>query len=153
MHRLYWSGCHEFGIQHINTLLILHVFKGMVPSPLNIETMLTIVQFRKSNEALNAAFTIISAVGFASSMGACFFLNKETSLQNDLWKWSCGNHKKGIVSDAIDFNLVCNVVNYGWKFGLVQASLELLTFLISIMAFILLKYSYFARYGRLGKVF
>jgi hypothetical protein len=117
------------------------------------DTILTFIQFRKSNEAINAAFTIISAVGFATSMGACFFLNKQTSLQNDLWKWSCGNHKKGIVSDAIDFNLICNVVSYSWKFGLVQASLELLTFLISITAFALLKYSYLVRYGRLGKIF
>jgi len=106
-------------------------------------------KFNKSKEAINAVFTIISAVGFASSMGACFFLNRESSLQNDLWKWSCGNHKKGIVSEVLDFNLICNVVSYGWKFGLVQASLELLTFLISITAFILLKYSNFARYGRL----
>ena len=86
-------------------------------------------------------------------MGACFFLNKQTLLQNDLWKWSCGNHKKGIASDAIDFKPICNVVSYGWKFGLVQASLELLTFLISIIAFVLLKYYYFAQYGRVGKVF
>jgi hypothetical protein len=64
-------------------------------------------------------------------------------------KWSCGNHKKGIVSDVIDFNLICNVVSYGWKLGLAQAALELLTFFISVTAFILLKYSNFARYGRL----
>jgi hypothetical protein len=110
-------------------------------------------QFNKSNNAISAVFAILSAIGFSSAMGACFFLNKETSLQNDLWKWSCGNHKKGIVSDALDFNLVCHVVSYGWKFGLVQASLELLTFIISIIAFILLKYAYFARYGSFGKVF
>jgi len=110
-------------------------------------------KFRKSNNAINAVFAILSAIGFSSAMGACFFLNKETSLQNDLWKWSCGNHKKGIVSDALDFNLVCHVVSFGWKFGLVQASLELLTFIISITAFTLLKYAYFARYGAFGKVF
>ena len=68
-------------------------------------------------------------------------------------KWSCGNHKKGIVSDALDFNLVCKVVSFGWKFGLVQASLELLTFIISVAAFVLLKYAYFVRYGAIGKVF
>jgi len=110
-------------------------------------------KFRKSNNAINVVFAILSAIGFASSMGACFFLNKQTTLQNDLWKWSCGNHKMGIVSDALDFNLVCHVVSFGWKFGLVQASLELLTFIISVTAFILLKYSYFARYGALGEVF
>lgn len=110
-------------------------------------------KFRKSNDAINASFAIISAVGFATSMGACFFLNKETRLQNDLWKWSCGNHKKGIVSDVIDFNLVCQVVSYGWRLGLVQASLELLTFIISIVAWILLKYSNFVHFGVFGKVF
>ena len=130
---------------------------------------LTPIQFRKSNDAINAVFTIISAVGFATAMGACFFLNKESTLQNDLWyichlgrvyamanesrKWSCGNHAKGINSDALDFNLVCHVVSYGWKLGLVQASLELLTFIISVTAFLWLKYSYFARYGRVGKLF
>jgi hypothetical protein len=102
-------------------------------------------------------------------MGACFYLNKQTTLQNDLWyvlsllnaktianfqrKWSCINHRNGVVSKDLDFGLVCNVVSYGWKFGLVQASLELLTFIISVIAFVLLKYSYFARYGRLGRVF
>jgi hypothetical protein len=110
-------------------------------------------KFRKSRNAINAVFAILSAIGFASSMGACFFLNKQTSLENDLWKWSCGNHKKGIVSDVLDFGLVCHVVSYGWKFGLVQASLELLTFIISIVAFVILKYAYFARYGSFGKIF
>lgn len=110
-------------------------------------------KFRKSNDAVNASFAIISAVGFASSMGACFFLKKENTLQVDLWKWSCDNQKHGISSDALDFSLVCNVVNYGWKFGLVQASFELLTFFVSVTAFILLKYSYFVRYGAIGKVF
>jgi len=110
-------------------------------------------KLRKSRNAINAVFAILSAIGFASSMGACFFLNKQTSLENDLWKWSCGNHKKGIVSDVLDFGLVCHVVSYGWKFGLVQASLELLTFIISIVAFVILKYAYFARYGSFGKIF
>jgi hypothetical protein len=110
-------------------------------------------KFKKTDNAINAVFAIISAIGFATSMGACFFLNKQTTLQNDLWKWSCGNHQKGIVSDVIDFQVVCHVVSYGWKFGLVQASLELLTFIVSVTAFVLLKYSYFARYGRMGKVF
>jgi hypothetical protein len=114
---------------------------------------LTLAQFRKSRNAINAVFAILSAIGFASSMGACFFLNKQTSLENDLWKWSCGNHKKRIVSDVLDFGLVCHVVSYGWKFGLVQASLELLTFIISIVAFVILKYAYFARYGSFGKIF
>jgi hypothetical protein len=68
-------------------------------------------------------------------------------------KWSCDNQKHGISSNALDFPLVCNVVNYGWKFGLVQASLELLTFFVSVTAFTLLKYSYFVRYGAIGKVF
>jgi len=110
-------------------------------------------KFRKSNQAINAVFAIISAIGFSTSMGACFFLNKETKVKNDLWKWSCGNHEKGIISDALDFNLICHVVGYGWKLGLVQASLELLTFLISVTAFVLLKYSNFVRYGVVGKLF
>ena len=42
-------------------------------------------KFRKSNDAVNASFAIISAVGFASSMGACFFLKKKNTLQVDLW--------------------------------------------------------------------
>ena len=58
-----------------------------------------------------------------------------------------------MITDALDFQLVCHVVNYGWKFGLVQASLELLTFIISVAAFIILKYSYFVRYGRTGRIF
>ncbi|PQE31020.1 hypothetical protein CJF32_00006058 [Rutstroemia sp. NJR-2017a WRK4] len=41
-------------------------------------------KFRKSNNAVNAMFTLIAAVGFASSMGACFFLNKENTLKQDL---------------------------------------------------------------------
>ncbi|TVY42844.1 hypothetical protein LSUB1_G003755 [Lachnellula subtilissima] len=109
--------------------------------------------FNKSVNAFNAAFAILSAIGFATSMGACFFLNKQTKLRNDLWKWSCDSHKAGVNTDALDFQLVCHVVNYGWKFGLVQASLELLTFIISVTAFIILKYSYFVRYGRTGRIF
>lgn len=35
--------------------------------------------------------------------------------------------RKGIISETLDFQVVCNVVSYGWDFGLVQASLELLT--------------------------
>ncbi|CZR60852.1 uncharacterized protein PAC_10748 [Phialocephala subalpina] len=105
-------------------------------------------KFRKSNNALNAVFAIMSAVGFASSMAACFHLNAQTKLENDL----C-NHKNHVFSEDLDFGTVCYVVSYGWKFGLVQASLELLTFVVSCTAFILVKYSYFSRYGRLGKVF
>ncbi|PQE08168.1 hypothetical protein CJF31_00008267 [Rutstroemia sp. NJR-2017a BVV2] len=41
-------------------------------------------KFRKSNNAVNAMFTLIAAVGFASSMGACFFLNRENTLKQDL---------------------------------------------------------------------
>jgi len=110
-------------------------------------------KFRKSNNALNAVFAILSAIGFATSMSACFHLNAQTKLQNDLWKWSCGNHKDKIFSDALDFGAVCSIVSYGWKFGLVQASLELLTFIVSCTAFVILKYSYFVRYGRFGKIF
>jgi hypothetical protein len=58
-----------------------------------------------------------------------------------------------VKTDALDFQLVCHVVDYGWKFGLVQASLELLTFIVSVTAFIILKYSFFVRYGRVGKIF
>lgn len=47
--------------------------------------VLTLRQLRKSHNAINAVFAILSAIGFSSAMGACFFLNKETSLQNDLW--------------------------------------------------------------------
>jgi len=108
---------------------------------------------QESVNAFNAAFAILSAIGFATSMGACFFLNKQTKLRNDLWKWSCDSHKAGVITDALDLQLVCHVVNYGWKFGLVQASLELLTFIISVAAFIILKYSYFVRYGRTGSIF
>jgi hypothetical protein len=66
-------------------------------------------------------------------------------------KWSCGNHKKGIVSEALDFNLICNVVGYGWKLGLLQASLELFTFVVSVAAWFIIKYANFARYGYFGK--
>ncbi|TAQ90551.1 hypothetical protein B7494_g1105 [Chlorociboria aeruginascens] len=100
-------------------------------------------KFKKSTNAITACFTIVSAVGFASSMGACFFLNKRSTLSNDLWSWSCGNHKKGISSEVLNFNLICHVVNYGWTLGLVQAALDLLTFLMSIVAWIILKWSYF----------
>ncbi|KAE8441839.1 hypothetical protein EG329_004240 [Mollisiaceae sp. DMI_Dod_QoI] len=110
-------------------------------------------KFKKSNNALNAVFAIISAIGFSSSMAACFHLNTQTRLENDLWQWSCGNRKNNIFSDALDFGTVCDVVSYGWKFGLVQASLELLTFIVSCLAFVILKYSYFSRYGTMGKIF
>jgi len=43
------------------------------------------LQFKKSNDALNAVFAILAAIGFSSAMGACFFLNKQTELRNDLW--------------------------------------------------------------------
>jgi hypothetical protein len=43
------------------------------------------IQFRKGNDAINALFTIISAIGFATTIGSCFFLNKESTLRNDLW--------------------------------------------------------------------
>lgn len=110
-------------------------------------------KFKKSSNALNATFALLSAIGFASAMGACFFLNKKTKLENDLWKWSCANHRDGVVSDALDFKLICNVVAYGWRFGLVQAALELLTFVVSVAAFLILKYSFFAKYGYVGRVF
>ncbi|KAG9233880.1 hypothetical protein BJ875DRAFT_31190 [Amylocarpus encephaloides] len=109
-------------------------------------------KFRKSVNAINAVFAVLGAVGFATSMGTCFFL-KEINLKSDLWKWSCDNHSNDISSPALDFEVICHVVDYGWKFGLVQASLELLTFIVSITAFLLLKYSYFARYGAVGKIF
>ncbi|TVY48585.1 hypothetical protein LOCC1_G002651 [Lachnellula occidentalis] len=134
------------------------VFSGVAAMNLVLSISLFVLscvssKFNKSVNAFNAAFAILSAIGFATSMGACFFLNKQTKLRNDLWKWSCDNHKAGVVTDALDFQLVCHVVNYGWKFGLVQASLELLTFIISVAAFIILKYSYFVRYGRTGRIF
>jgi hypothetical protein len=50
------------------------------------------LQFNKSVNALNAAFAILSAIGFASSMGACFFLNKQTKLENDLWLVAPAQH-------------------------------------------------------------
>jgi len=128
------------------------VFSGIAAMNLVLSISLLLLscmssKFRKSNDAINAVFCIVSAIGFASSMGACFFLNKQTTLQNDLWKWACNNHKQGTVSDVLDFNMVCHVVAYGWKFGLVQASLELLTFIIGIVAFVVLKFSNFTRFG------
>lgn len=134
------------------------VFSGIAAMNLVLSTGLLSLscmssKFRKSNNALNAVFAILSAVGFASSMAACFHLNAQTKLENDLWKWSCGNHERHIFSEDLNFGTVCSVVSYGWKFGLVQASLELLTFVVSCTAFVLVKYSYFSRYGRLGKVF
>ncbi|TVY27370.1 hypothetical protein LHYA1_G002975 [Lachnellula hyalina] len=134
------------------------VFSGVAAMNLVLSISLFVLscvssKFNKSVNAFNAAFAILSAIGFATSMGACFFLNKQTKLRNDLWKWSCDSHKAGVITDALDFQLVCHVVNYGWKFGLVQASLELLTFIISVAAFIILKYSYFVRYGRTGRIF
>jgi len=110
-------------------------------------------KFRKSTNAVSATFTILSAVGFSTSMGACFLLNSHSTLENDLWKWSCVNHQQGITTSAMDFGQVCNVIAYSWRFGLLQASLELLTFLISVMVYIFIKYSNFARYGRFGKYF
>ncbi|KAM3077739.1 hypothetical protein ACMFMG_007062 [Clarireedia jacksonii] len=107
-------------------------------------------KFRNSNNAVNAVFTLIAAAGFASSMGACFFLNKENTLKQDLWRWSCNNHKNGVTSDALDFNLICNIINQGWKLGIVQASFELLTFLVSIMVWIWLRWTFFSRYGFFG---
>jgi hypothetical protein len=47
--------------------------------------IMTFPQFNKSNNAINAVFAIVSAIGFASSMSACAFLNKQNTLQNDLW--------------------------------------------------------------------
>lgn len=42
-------------------------------------------QFRKMDNVVNAIFAILSAIGFASSMSACFFLSKQNELQVDLW--------------------------------------------------------------------
>lgn len=86
-------------------------------------------------------------------MGACFYLNKQSSLQADLWHWACDNHKNGIISDVLDFGMVCQVVSYSWKLGLVQASLELLTFIVGVTAFVLLKFSNFARFGSFSRLF
>ncbi|TVY15424.1 hypothetical protein LARI1_G006957 [Lachnellula arida] len=47
--------------------------------------------FNKSVNAFNAAFALLSAIGFATSMGACFFLNKQIKLRNDLWLVEHGN--------------------------------------------------------------
>ncbi|RDL42059.1 uncharacterized protein BP5553_02038 [Venustampulla echinocandica] len=108
---------------------------------------------RKTDNVINDIFAILSAIGFVSSMGACFFLSKRNALQVDLWQWACDNHRNAVSSSALDFKLICEVVDYGWKFGLVQASLELLTFIVSIAAFCILKYSLFARFGAVGKIF
>lgn len=134
------------------------VFSGIAFMNLFLSVAILVVscsssKFKKSNHAITAVYTFISAIGFSSSMGACFFLNKQSTLENDLWKWSCGNHAKGIKSDALDFNATCHIVGYAWKFGLVQAAFELLTFIISVSMFVLIKYVYFARYGRIGKIF
>jgi hypothetical protein len=134
------------------------VFSGIAFMNLFLSVAILVIscassKFKKSKNAITAVYTIISAIGFSSSMGACFFLNKQSTLENDLWKWSCGNHAKGIKSNALDFNTTCHVVGYAWKFGLVQAALELLTFIISISMFVWIKYVYFARYGRVGKIF
>ncbi|KAI1006701.1 hypothetical protein K3495_g1516 [Podosphaera aphanis] len=108
-------------------------------------------KLQKSQRVLNIAFAIIGATGFGSSMGACLYLNKESKLQDELWKWSCMNEKLGLTSDALDFHSICQNVSVGWKFGLLQASLDLLTLVTSISAFLLLKYGNFVRYGRIGK--
>jgi len=108
-------------------------------------------RFHIGYNALNGIFTIIGAVGFASSMGACFFLNRASALQNDLWKWSCANNRNGVHSDVLDFNLICGVIGHAWKLGLLQASLDLLTFVISLTAFLYVRWIYSARYGFFGK--
>ncbi|RKF58428.1 hypothetical protein GcM3_182016 [Golovinomyces cichoracearum] len=110
-------------------------------------------KFRKSQDAVNATFAIVAAIGFSTSMGACFYLNTGAKLKNDLWKWSCANDKSGIQSNVINFHNMCNIINLSWIFGLIQAGLELFTLGISIIAFILLKYKYFINYGRIGKIF
>jgi len=107
--------------------------------------------FHIGYNTLNAIFTILGAVGFASSMGACFFLNRASTLQNDLWKWSCANHRNGVHSDVLDFNLICGTIGQAWKLGLLQASLDLLTFLVSITTFFYVRWIYSARYGFFGK--
>jgi hypothetical protein len=43
-----------------------------------------VMQFDKSNNGLNKIFTIILVVGFATSMTACFFLNKEFNKETKL---------------------------------------------------------------------
>jgi hypothetical protein len=83
---IFWSGCNESCFQHLDTVRLLHVLQGTATAVLEIGKFCSLLtQFNKSNNAINASFTIVGAVGFASAMGACHFLNKQTTLQNDLW--------------------------------------------------------------------
>jgi hypothetical protein len=59
--------------------------QGKIITMYLVNGLLTSLKFRKTDNAINAVFAIMSAVGFATSMGTCFFLNKQTTLQNDLW--------------------------------------------------------------------
>jgi len=128
------------------------VFSGIAAMNLVLSAALLLTscfssKFRKSNTFISAAFTIISAIGFSSSMGACFFLNKKTTLENDLWKWSCAHEKDGTPNTALNFGEVCNVIAFSWRFGLVQAGLELLTFLICLTIFIVGRCVHLTPYG------
>jgi hypothetical protein len=66
------------------------VFSGVAFMNLFLSVAMLVVscvssKFNKSNNAITAVYTILSAIGFSSSMGACFFLNKQSTLDNDLW--------------------------------------------------------------------
>ncbi|RKF56420.1 hypothetical protein OnM2_081003 [Erysiphe neolycopersici] len=110
-------------------------------------------KFRKSISFMNAVFAIIAAVGFGSAMGVCLYLSGGVPNKNDLWKWSCDNYRKGHESQALNFRFMCKTLTLAWNFGLLQSTLEFYTLLVSAIAFILIKYQHFAKYGRVGKIF
>ncbi|SZF04681.1 unnamed protein product [Blumeria hordei] len=133
------------------------VFLGIAAMNLIMSIMLLAVsslptKLRRSQNTINFAFAIVGVIGFSTSMGACFYLDKETQLQNDLWKWSCAKAKLDTMNDTVKFHIICKVITFGWNLGIIQASLEMLTFVLSIVAFILYKYHCWYEYGHIGKV-
>ncbi|POS83174.1 hypothetical protein EPUL_005505 [Erysiphe pulchra] len=110
-------------------------------------------KFRKSLDIVNVVFAIVSAIGFSTAMGACFYLSGGVRNKVDLWKWSCDKYKNGYDSQVLDFHFMCKTLTLAWDFGILQTALELYTLVVSVIAYVLIKCQYYAKYGRFGKIF
>jgi hypothetical protein len=96
---------------------------------------------------VSAIFGLSGAVASASSMAACLFLS---GASGDLWQFACQGAKNGAEGSGFEYGKVCHVIELSWRFGLVQAALEMSVVVMTVMAIIVLQWIAFARYGRVG---
>jgi len=104
-----------------------------------------------ANNISNAVVCIIGFAGFASTMSACVYLQQNSGLGTTLWEWAC--YYRDSSDPALRYGEICRVIDVSWVLGLLQAVFDLLTVLLSSIAFCLWKWRLLSRYGGVGRVF